>query len=153
MLKRRGSLNSNSKRSVRQQKRLKVILPFSTDMPKKIAKTRIHIGSLKHLCGSITSDPVSMVNVLQDQFTSVFSDSSSPNKQDPVFTKVQSSISSINFNVSSLSKVIDELGMSTAAGEDIFFLLPPEVLQKQSQLSDLLDMGRIFQYQLYSSFP
>ena len=52
---------------------------------KKFSKSKSRIGPLKHHCGGITSDPTSMANILQKQFTSVFSDVRNTEKEDPTF--------------------------------------------------------------------
>ena len=87
---------------------------------KKFSKSRCRVGPLKHPCGSLTSDPLAMSNLLQGQFESVFSDPNSTLKKDPQFREASSSISSINFDAKSISDAIDEMDISSSAGEDGF---------------------------------
>ena len=87
---------------------------------KKYAKAKSRIGPLKHPMGSVTNDPQSMANLLQDQFSSVFSDPSCPDKLDPTFPCASSSLNFISFDASSISKAIDEFHENSAAGEDLF---------------------------------
>ena len=87
---------------------------------KKFAKSKSRIGPLKHKGGSNTSDPISMANILQDQFTSVFSNTSSSEKEEPVFQIASTSFGDIIFDASTILKAIDELSMAAAAGEDGF---------------------------------
>ena len=89
---------------------------------KKFSKSKSRIGPLKHPCGATTSDPTSMANILQDQFTSVFSNTFNNDKEDPVLinTNVSTFLEDIIFDVSLIAKAIDEPSMTSAAGEDGF---------------------------------
>ena len=87
---------------------------------KKFAKTKSRIGPLKHPCGSVTDDPQSMSNILQDQFAGVFSDPSSYDKLDPSFLCATSTLNSISFDVTSISNAIDELHLNSNVGEHGF---------------------------------
>ena len=57
---------------------------------KKFSRSRSRVGPLKHACGSLTSDPLAMSNLLQNQFASVFSDPSSTSKKAPKFNNSDS---------------------------------------------------------------
>ena len=63
-----------------------------------------------------------MANILQDQFTSVFSNTFNNDKEDPVLinTNVSTFLEDIIFDVSLIAKAIDEPSMTSAAGEDGF---------------------------------
>ena len=67
-----------------------------------------------------------MANILQKQFTSVFSDSSNNEKEDPVFDSASCSLENIIFDVQSIIRAIDELSANCSAGEDGF----PSILLK-----------------------
>ena len=87
---------------------------------KKFARTKSRIGPLKHPCGSATADPKTMANILQEQYISAFSDPQCPDKQDPTFAEASVSLSEIKFSSELIAKAIDEINMSSAAGEDGF---------------------------------
>ena len=60
-----------------------------------------------------------MANLLQDQFSSVFSNPSNDQKKDPTFEAASCSIiDSIIVTPSIICKAIDEMSMVCAAGED-----------------------------------
>ena len=82
---------------------------------KKFANSKSRIGPLKQPCGGITSEPKSMANILQNQFTSVFSDTNNPEKENPVFQSSSCSLDDILFNESSIDNAIDELDINSAA--------------------------------------
>ena len=67
-----------------------------------------------------------MANLLQDQFKSVYSNPSDSHVKSPVFSPPSCVLDSINFDVSSISKAIHEIGDSSP-GEDGF----PSVLLKR----------------------
>ena len=100
---------------------------------KRFSKSRSRIGPLKHPCGSVTADTKSMANILQEQFVSVFSDSSCQDKDDPSFARSPFLLDNIEFNVALIEKAIEEISLSSAPGEDGF---PSSLLKKcKSSLS------------------
>ena len=98
---------------------------------KKFSKTKSRIGPLKHHCGSLTSDPTAMANLLQGQFASVYSDPNAPEKQSPAFPVAHSALDTLDFNIESFVKAIDEMSSSSAPGEDGF----PSCLLKSCKAS------------------
>ena len=82
-----------------------------------------------------------MANILQKQFTSVFSDVRNTEKEDPTFESASCSLEEIIFDVQSIIKAIDELSENCSAGDDGF----PSILLKSCKLSLSLPIYYIWQ--------
>ena len=85
---------------------------------KKFRKSKSLIKLLTNDDGSIISDLSEIANTFQKQFTSVFSDTSAPNKVVPELSEqVNSQFSDIDFSVDHVISAIDEINVNSSCGD------------------------------------
>ena len=95
---------------------------------KKFRKTKSQIKLLTKKDGSITSDLKEMANILQKQFTSVFSDTSASCKVVPeISTNSVSQLQFINFSGADIIAAIDEINENSSCADHN---IPAIVLKK-----------------------
>ena len=107
---------------LREEKAVQAVLKnpsFFFTHAKRSSKVKSKIGPLFDKNGKLQSDPKAMADILQDQYTSVFSDPNSPNKRSPDLNiKCKHSLNDIKFNQADIIKAIDEINENAACGED-----------------------------------
>ena len=95
---------------------------------KKFRKTKSQIKLLTRKDGSITSDLKEMANILQEQFSSVFSDTSSTCKVVPeISNSCVTQLQSIDFSDDDVIAAIDEIDMNSSCADQN---IPAIVLKK-----------------------
>ena len=107
---------------------------YSYAKHKKVSKTRI--GPLRNpeetTNNVFTDDSKNMADILQNQFVSVFSDPSNPDKKQPdTGLCYTNTLDDIIFNTSDLLKAIDEIKTHSSSGDDGF----PAILLKKCKES------------------
>lgn len=101
---------------------------FFFSYAKRASKVKSKVGPLFDKTGKLQSDPKTMADILQDQYTSVFSDPDSPSKKSPNLNiDCECSLSDIQFNQEDIIKAIDEINENSACGEED---IPAIVLKK-----------------------
>ena len=95
---------------------------------KKHKKLKSSVGPLHKDSGELTDDPTVMADILQCQYTSVFSDPNSQNKKDPnISCFLTSTLEDFEFNEEDIIKAINEIDVNSACGENDI----PAILLKQ----------------------
>ena len=94
---------------------------------KRFAKTKSRIGPLKQDSGEYTNIPSVMGELLQDQFSSVFSNPAAPEKIIPPLHLPEHTLETISFDPSDIAAAIAEISLDSASGEDEF----PAILLKK----------------------
>ena len=94
---------------------------------KRFAKSQSRIGPLKKPDGEYENRPSEMAELLQNQFSKVFSDPSAPEKIVPPLKQPEHLLDSFDFDASDISTAIDEISCESSAGEDEF----PAILLKK----------------------
>ena len=86
---------------------------------KKHAKCKCKIGPLLDLENKLQNDPKKMANLLQNQYSSVFSDPKSKKKKAPKIEQITNKIlENITFTTDDIEKAINEINTYSACGED-----------------------------------
>ena len=86
---------------------------------KKFAKRKSTIGPLLDQNKNLQQEPKKMADLLQDQYSSVFSDPYSHNKKSPNFENIQHDIlENINFTQKDITDAISEIGTYAACSEN-----------------------------------
>ena len=96
---------------------------------KRFCKTKDPIGPLKDTKGKLQNDASNMANLLQDQYSQVFSDPSEITVEpaEPDQDNLCPTIEDIEFNEEDIVKAIDDISRHSATGPDKF---PAEVLKE-----------------------
>ena len=84
---------------------------------KKFRKTKSHIKLLTKKDGSITSNYKEMANLFQDQFISVFSDSSNPDKKIPESQQSSSQFLSVECSPEDVATAIDDINAKSSCAD------------------------------------
>ena len=102
---------------------------------KRYSKLKSSVGPLFDENGVLTNDPKTMADLLQDQYSSVFSDPSSTKKKSPTINfDVKEILNNITVSREEIIKAIDEISENSSCGEDD---IPAIVLKKcKSSLSN-----------------
>ena len=86
---------------------------------KRHAKRKSTVGPLMDENNDLEHDPKKMADILQGQYSSVFSDPSAAKKKCPLLNiNISDTINDINITTEKITKAIDEIGMDSACGED-----------------------------------
>ena len=86
---------------------------------KRFCKQQSTVGPLLNNQNELENDPQKMADLLQHQYSSVFSNPNSPDKEIPnLDLLIENSISNIKFNEKDIIKAIDEIKSDSACGED-----------------------------------
>ena len=100
------------------------------------------IGPLKDKSGSFVSTAKGMADLLQRQFSSVFSDPCSIATKDPSFPPVSTVLDDIDLSVEDFENAIDEVRETSAPGEDEV----PAILLKRCKSSLSLPLFLLWNY-------
>ena len=93
---------------------------FFFSYAKRFSKLKSNIGPLLDKEGKLHSDPQKMADMLQDQYTSVFSDPNCPQRKVPTPKVPKFTLSDMKFDDSDIIKAIDELNINAGTiDEDI----------------------------------
>ena len=103
---------------------------FFYSYAKKFSKLKSKIGPLKDKSGIFVSTAKGMADLLQRQFSSVFSDPCSKATKDPSFPPVSTVLDDIDLSVEDFENAIDEVRETSAPGEDEV----PAILLKNANL-------------------
>ena len=86
---------------------------------KKFAKKKSTVGPLLNKDKVLEDDPKKMADILQGQYTSVFSDPTSTKKKCPKLNlNIKDTISSIDITTDKIIKAIDEISIDSSCGQD-----------------------------------
>ena len=95
---------------------------------KKNNKLKTTVGPLLNEEGELSDDPKAMADLLQKQYTSVFSDPNSTKKKIPnIKINIENSLENFDFNCEDIEKAINEISENSACGEND---LPAIILKK-----------------------
>ena len=98
---------------------IKVNPRFFFSYSKQFAKRKSTVGPLLNENGDLEHDPKTMSDMLQHQYSSVFSDPSSNTKKSPdLKLNLSKTISEINITLEEIVKAIDEISADSACGEN-----------------------------------
>ena len=104
---------------------------FFFSYAKQFSKRKSTVGPLQNDDGNLEHDPKTMADMLQKQYSSVFSDPQSEKKKAPNLNPVfHSTISEINITPKEVVKAIDEISADSACGEND---IPALILKKCKQ--------------------
>ena len=130
-------LNTKIKESIEQQeleKETKVLEKIQENpryfysYAKRFSKRPSTIGPLLNDKNELEADPKKMADLLQQQYSSVFSDPKCENKKCPnQKIEIKSTLSDIVFTEKDIIKAIDEIHLDSACGEDD---IPSRILKK-----------------------
>ena len=100
---------------------------------KRHAKRKSTVGPLTNNDKNLEDDPKKMADILQGQYSSVFSDPKSSKKKCPCLKNlnIQKTLSEIEITTDKIVKAIDEIGIDAACGEDDI----PAIVLKNCKLS------------------
>ena len=86
---------------------------------KKYAKRKSTVGPLLNEDKELEDDPKKMADILQNQYSSVYSDPTSTKKKSPKLNlNIKETISSINITTDRIIKAIDEISIDSSCGQD-----------------------------------
>ena len=92
---------------------------FFFSFAKRHAKRKSTVGPLLNEDNNLEDDPKKMADILQDQYSSVFSDPSSSKKKCPKLNlNIKDTISDIEITTEKIIKAIDEIAMDSACGDE-----------------------------------
>ena len=91
---------------------------FFYSYARKFSVAKSKIGPLKDTCGNFTADAKEKADILQQQFSSVYSDPNSVLKKDPLFNCTNAEISDFIFTVQDIVDAIAKVKSTAAPGED-----------------------------------
>ena len=93
---------------------------FFFSYAKRHAKTKSTVGPLLNNDKNLEDDPKKMADLLQQQYSSVFSDPKSNKKKCPCLKNlnITKTLSEIDITTEKIIKAIDEIGIDAACGED-----------------------------------
>ena len=95
---------------------------------KQFAKKKSSVGPLLNSDGTLEHNPKTMADILSNQYSSVFSDPSSPQKEAPnIKTKVKENLSNFEFSSEDIITAINEINENSACGEND---IPAIILKK-----------------------
>ena len=98
---------------------------------KKHKKLKSTVGPLIKDTGELTDDPKTMADILQNQYTSVFSDPNSVKKKDPnILCDLSSTLEDFEFTKEDIIKAINEIDENSACGEND---IPATLIKKCKQ--------------------
>ena len=130
-------LNTRIKESIQQQElsketnvleKIKENPRYFYSYAKRFSKRPSTIGPLLNDKNELEADPKKMADLLQQQYSSVFSDSKCKNKKCPTQKiEIKSTLSDIVFTEKDIIKAIDEIHLESACGEDD---IPSRILKK-----------------------
>ena len=84
---------------------------------KKFAKSKSSIKLLTKKDGSVTSDSEEIANLLQNQFTSVFSDTNASCKVVPDFSSTDFEFTNVKFSTEDVVSAIDEININSSCAD------------------------------------
>lgn len=121
----------HDQRKVNEAKAVKAILKnprYFYSYAKQNNKLKSTVGPLFNAENKLVDDPKTMADILQHQYTSVFSDPSSTTKKIPnIKLNIQSTLETIDFTCEDIEKAISEIKETSACGEDD---IPAVILKK-----------------------
>ena len=115
---------------------------FFYSYAKRFSKLKSKIGPLKDQSGAFVSSSKGKADLLQDQFSSVFSDPSSELKKDPSFPSVSSVLDDFLLSIQDFEDAIDEIHVNSAPGEDEV----PAILLKSCKASLVAPLYLLWNY-------
>ena len=121
---------SSSKRSRREMKAIQKIKSnpkYFYSFAKKLSKTKQNISQLLDSKGNLQTDRKIVADILQDQFTSSFSDPNYLHKKIPAPQNANTILSDISFNTEDIIKAIDEIRASSSCPD---FGTPAAILKR-----------------------
>ena len=125
----RDSIESQLKyKEMQAVEKIKSDPKFFFSYAKKFSKLKSNTGPLLGKDGKLHNEPQKMADILQQQYTSVFSDPCSPNKNCPqIYTKeTNSTLSDIYFTEEDIIKAIDEIDINASTCDND---IPAQVLK------------------------
>ena len=111
-------LDDMTKKERNAVSRIKSNPKFFFSYAKRARKSKIGIGPLFDKNGNLQKDPKTIADILQDQYTSVFSDQNSSARVVPSTLTPETEIDELFFNISDIELAIREMNASSATIEE-----------------------------------